>query len=555
MVRRSPGSFFLLYVFASICIFPAAALAAIVINELYYDHPGTDTGWEYVELFNNGLGPVDLSPYSLEFIDGATGSSRLLWEGASGSVLYAGERLLVCGGNVGGVGEPLLGSIENGPDAVRLFSGTGTVDVVGYGETSYCEGEPAPDVPAGVSLSRKPDGYDTDCNSSDFTPAGPTPGLPNFFAHDLELITSEAPLPCTGEPFTVEFILVNMGLDRFTDAVRLFASTEAGDRETIIDVDVAPSETKKAALELPFAFSTCFHLDASIESASDENSRNDTACVPLCSSPGDLIISEIMYRPISSGSEWIEIKSRAAGTVYLGGWRISDATGTRRLISEDDLPISSGGFVVLVQDSNLFRRDHPLCPAAIIEPAGGWPWLNDGDDGTRADMVTLYDSEGRIIERIEYRNLVGEERGRSIERFSTDVCSSFPGGLWHRCSAQAGSTPGIDNSTSIPGIPQPGKVETAPNPFSPVRDKRVKIWGMAAVGETGQLVRIFDIEGGEVARLFGEEDGARVFSCEWDGQAADGRESPTGLYICVVEFVTPGGGVCRREKRCIALYR
>ena len=78
---------------------------------------------------------------------------------------------------------------------------------------------------------------------------------------------------------------------------------------------------------------------------------------------------------------------------------------------------------------------------------------------------------------------------------------------------------------------------------------------MAARGETGLLVRVFDIDGREIARLFGEENGARAFSCEWDGRADDGEELPTGLYICVVEFVTQGGGVCRREKRCIALYR
>jgi len=555
MTRWDPGYLFSLPLYLLICALPDTLSAGIVINELYYDHPGADTGWEYVELYNNGPEPVDLFPYRLEFIDGATGSSRLLWEGASGSVLYAWERLLVRGDNVEGEGETLLGSIENGPDAVRLVSGAGTADVVGYGETFYCEGKPAPDVQAGVSLSRKPDGYDTDLNSSDFTPAGPTPGRPNFFTHDLELIPGAAPLPCTGESFTIEFLLVNRGLDRFTDLVHLVASTGASSREGVIDVDIAPSESIEAALELPFALSACFSLDTRIESAWDENGRNDTVSVPLCSSPGDLVVSEIMYRPLSGGSEWLEIASRTAATPSLNGWCVSDATGTRRLISEDDLPISPAGFVVLVQDSNLFLRDHPYCPSAVVEPAGGWPWLNDGDDGTRADMVTLYDPEGRIVERIEYRDLVGEERGRSIERFSTDVCSSFPGGLWHRCSSPSGSTPGADNSADILRVPQAGAVETAPNPFSPERDKRVKIWGMAAMEETGLSVRIFDIEGREVARLFAEEDGARAFSCEWDGRASDGKDSPTGLYICAVEFVTQGGGVCRREKRCIALYR
>jgi hypothetical protein len=550
--RWNPGFFFSITGYLLICAFPAGLPAGTVINELYYDHAGTDTGWEYIELYNNGPGPVDLSTYRLEFIDGSTGNTRLLWEGSPGSVLETGDRILVRGSSVSAAGEPLLGSIENGPDAVRLVSGTGVDDIVGYGATVYCEGNPAPDVSAGFSLSRKPDGYDTDCNSLDFVAAVPTPGQPNFHVRDLELVPCQAPLPCSGESFSVEFLLLNRGLERFTDIVHLSASIGADRCENVIDVDIAPSETRETALDLPFAPAGASLLEAWIESESDENCLNDTVSVLLGSSPGDIVISEIMYRPLSGGSEWLEIESRSAADISLGGWRLSDATGRERLISEDDIHIDPGGYIILAQDSDLFMRYHPICPAAVIEPAGGWPWLNDGEDG---DAVTLYDRDGRIVERVGYRDLVGEERGRSIERFSADVCSRFPGGIWHRCVAHGGSTPGAENSIHVPGIPPPGKVEAAPNPFSPLRDNRLKIWGTAAQEEVGLLIRIFDIEGREVSRLYGEEGGARVFSCEWDGRTSGGSESPTGLYICVVEFVTQGGAVCRREKRCIALYR
>ena len=177
MTRRSPGFFFFIAAHLLACMDPAPARADLVINEIYYDHPGVDTGREFVELLNRGLDPVDLSCHLLEFIDGATGRSRFLWQGASGSILPAGERLLVGGADVDGSDAPLLGSLENGPDAIRLISGSGTEDLVGYGETAYCEGEPALDVSPGLSLSRRPDGRDTGDNSSDFVPARPSPGF------------------------------------------------------------------------------------------------------------------------------------------------------------------------------------------------------------------------------------------------------------------------------------------------------------------------------------------------------------------------------------------
>ena len=72
-------------------------------------------------------------------------------------------------------------------------------------------------------------------------------------------------------------------------------------------------------------------------------------------------------------------------------------------------------------------------------------------------------------------------------------------------------------------------------------------------GESGALVRIFDLNGYEVRRLFGEEGGARRFSCRWDGCREGSAVVSAGLYICLVEFIGQGGGVCRREKCCIAV--
>jgi len=550
MKRRIPGFFFFLSLILLTFSFQAVPLAGIVINELYYDHPGADAGWEYVELYNPGPARADLSLYSLEFVDGATGASRLLWRGAAGGVLESGERLLVCGGYVTVPGEPLLGSIENGPDAVRLILGSATADIVGYGDTPYCECDPAPDAAAGLSLSRKPDGYDSGSNAVDFVPSGPTPGSPNFFACDLELALREAPLPCGGEPYTVEFLLVNRGLERFAGRVGIAASGGEDVGERLVEVDTAPSDTAVVPLEMPVARQTRFSLEARIESSIDENGGNDTLSVQIVPSPGDVVVSEIMYRPASGGSEWLELACRSAAEVSLSGWRLSDATGTRRLVSSKDLAIVPGTYVVLAGDSALFTRDHPFCPAAIVEPEGGLPWLNDV-----GDEVILYDGEDRVVERVRYEDLLGGESGRSIERFSVDVCSSFPGGLWHRCSSTSGSTPGAANSIDLPGIPSPGNVEVAPNPFCPARDGVLRIWGMGAAGETGLLVRIFDIEGAEIARIFGEREGARAFGCAWNGKGTGGGDSPTGLYVCVVEFTKRGGGVCRREKLCVALYR
>jgi hypothetical protein len=191
----------------------------------------------------------------------------------------------------------------------------------------------------------------------------------------------------------------------------------------------------------------------------------------------------------------------------------------------------------------------------VISPEGGWPWLNDSDSDDLADLIELRDADGVLRERVEYRDLLSGERGRSLERFSLYVCSDYPGGLWHRCLAPGGSTPGADNSTGYAGELPVESLDIDPNPFAPEIHGLATITGTATEEESGFFVRIFSMDGREVTRLYAEEGGAKIFSCSWDGRDMDGDMVDTGLYICVVEYSRTGGGVCRREKKGIAVYR
>ncbi len=57
-----------------VCRVPCAA--GVVINEVYYDHPGRDDGWEFVEIHNPDAVPYALAGWVLEAVDGATGNAK-----------------------------------------------------------------------------------------------------------------------------------------------------------------------------------------------------------------------------------------------------------------------------------------------------------------------------------------------------------------------------------------------------------------------------------------------------------------------------------------------
>jgi hypothetical protein len=181
----------------------SSALAEVVINEIDYDQPGTDT-MEYLELYNNGPGAANLSEYTVELVNGSGGGavvyqtiplpSRSLAVGgffviSANSVLVPNTDLLVT---------PSTNLIQNGsPDAIGLRHNDTLVDAVSYEGNSgapYIEGtgtSAADDnVTDKLSIGRLPDGHDTDNNNADFVTLSRSPGLPNS--------TSPTSLPASG---------------------------------------------------------------------------------------------------------------------------------------------------------------------------------------------------------------------------------------------------------------------------------------------------------------------------------------------------------------------
>lgn len=551
-----------------IIINPCRASGDIVINEIYYDHPGSDSGYEYIELYNCSGERINLEGLRIIFADGRTGGQRLFYQ--FGSDCYIpGKTVFLTGGiefNGNAAYEPLC-VLQNGPDAVLLEWRGLILDRVGYGEIGspdMFESSPAPDIEAGRSLSRKPDGRDSDDNSRDFVPAEPSPGRVNFYDLDTGIsIRVNNPLPCRGGYLEMEMEVASMGIRPFTGSFEVLLSIPTLCNR-IIEAEM--SEGKSAVMadlrvRVPF-FMDSLEVTASLTGQDFGNRQNDVDSMVLFTSPGDLVINEVMYRPRGSGSEWIEIYNTGERSLNLNGYRISDANGRLYLITGEDIRVDPEMYAVLAEKPGILtervERDKitgldPFSEAEnfrVIVVEGGWPVLNDYPGESEPEIITIRDRFGRFVEKIEYCDLLEGERGISIERYSSGACSSCPGGLWHRAVCRGGSTPGRENS--VAGIPG-SSLKISPNPFIISRSRKVLISGRKRAGMEGVLIRIYDMNGMEVVRLFGEKRGADYYAFYWDGNDSRGDPVNTGLYICVAEYFSEGGDVMGREKKCIAV--
>ncbi len=210
--------------FALIILSLASAVnAQLVINEIDYDQPGGDTA-EFVELYNAGAAPVDLTGYSLEFINGSGGGAAIYRTIALNPVmLAAGDYFVVCAditmvSNCDQDSTPNTNWIQNGaPDAVGLFDNTASLidsvsyegSVPGFVETS---GAPADSTSMDGSISRAIDGVDTNNNSVDFVFLPITPGTSNSGGMMPVLVINEFDYDQPGTVDDAEFVeLYNAG--------------------------------------------------------------------------------------------------------------------------------------------------------------------------------------------------------------------------------------------------------------------------------------------------------------------------------------------------------
>jgi hypothetical protein len=159
--------------------------STLVVSELQTG--GTSASDEFVEIANQGAGPVDLMGLEVVYATstGSTVTRKGTW--TTSTVLAAGQRFLLA--NSAGVHAAIADATYSGGFAatggalaLRVVGGT-SIDAVGWGDATnaFVEGTAAPAPPAGSSLERAPggsagNGTDTNDNAADwFVQAAPSP--------------------------------------------------------------------------------------------------------------------------------------------------------------------------------------------------------------------------------------------------------------------------------------------------------------------------------------------------------------------------------------------
>lgn len=252
------------------------------------------------------------------------------------------------------------------------------------------------------------------------------------------------------------------------------------------------------------------------------------------------IINEFVPSPVYDlETEWIELYNPTNQSINLHLYRIGDAQ-TLRTISNMNLILPAGGYVVLAQDVSRFRRYYTDFNGTVVSPVG-WPILNN--DG---DTIRLEYPGGTIGDTVIYDGSFSNNR--SWERYIDSDGNSY----WGESFSSTGSTPGKRNQFFYPRIATID-LDVSPDPFSPNGDgfeDETTITYNPPEADRFEMA-IYDLSGRKIKTFF-DDDLSIPGEIIWDGRGDDGRTLGVGIYIL---YAQTEGGTSAETKRTVVIAR
>ena len=281
--------------------------------------------------------------------------------------------------------------------------------------------------------------------------------------------------------------------------------------------------------------------------------------LPQSPSSGDLVINEILFDPLTSGSDWIEVYNRSDKWLDLMDWKLANIDNgvidNFQTISEH-FYLAPQGYAVLGSDSSFVKQKYPF--AVLGSFVSCETPIYSVDSGT----VLLYYFD-QLMDTVSYSSdwhfpLLESTDGVSLERMRTERASNAKSN-WHSAAEAYGfASPGMKNSQDLQGEIA-GDFSLGHSIISPDNDGMDDViafhYEMLEPGMLGTLT-VYDDEGREVKKILNNELLGISGSATWDGMTKDQHKANVGIYVAVFEaFSLNGQSAVNKRKAFVVAGR
>lgn len=270
--------------------------------------------------------------------------------------------------------------------------------------------------------------------------------------------------------------------------------------------------------------------------------------LPFNADSGDFKINELLFDPLTGGSDYVELINVTDRPLNLKGWMLAsfndeDGISSHQIITDKNYAVPPEAYVLIAEDTTNVMTNY------IQHSVGNYILADMPSYNNDSGTVYLLTFDTVVVERFKYDDdmhfaLLSTVDGVSLERLDVNRAISERGN-WHSAAQSVSfGTPGLENSQYYPTNPSVGEVSMDPEIFSPDNDGENDVlninFSFNAPGFVG-TIRIYDSNGRPVRQLISNELLATTGVFSWDGTTDRGEKARIGMYVVMFEAFSVTG--------------
>ena len=262
----------------------------------------------------------------------------------------------------------------------------------------------------------------------------------------------------------------------------------------------------------------------------------------------DLVINEILFNPLASGADYVELYNRSAKTIDLSKIYIANRNSSNRIssiqqLTTENILLFPGDYMALSTDPAAVKIQYVTNNTDAFLKLKTMPSFPD-DKGA----VIILNAQGNILDEINYSDnwhfaLLHNTQGVSLERIDYNG-PSVPANFHSAATSVGYGTPGYKNSQYNLTEETHGEIKVIPEIFSPDNDGTDDMltinYQFPSAGYVANIT-IFDASGRRVRYLQKNSLSGIKGYYRWDGLDDKQRKLPQGIYIIYTEIFNTSG--------------
>ena len=270
--------------------------------------------------------------------------------------------------------------------------------------------------------------------------------------------------------------------------------------------------------------------------------------LPQNADPTDLVVNEILFNPLPTGADYVELYNRSKKIIdlkkiFIGNRNSSNVISNIQQVAAESILLFPEEFIVLTTDAEAVKSQYiSTNPDAFLQ-MNHFPSYSN----TNGNVIVL-NEQGSILDEVNYSEkwhfpLIKNVQGVSLERVDYDAPSLQSN--FHSAATSVGyGTPGYKNSQYQLAEEIVAGITVVPGIFSPDNDgvdDFVNInYSFPAAGYVANI-SVFDASGRPVRYLQKNSLSGLKGSYRWDGLDDKSQKLPQGIYIIYSEIFNTEG--------------